>query len=84
MQKERSYILVSVAPLGCSSEGSREQSVSWLTPTSPLPPCSSLGQKGRHQVQEDAQNLVPIDQKFFHLNIYIFKVLNKRQWCFKL
>ena len=62
MQKERSHILVSVAPLGRSSEGSREQSVSWLAPASPVPPRASLGQKGRHRVQEDAQNLVPIPQ----------------------
>lgn len=62
MRKERPHIAVSAAPFGRSAEESREQSVSWLTPTSPCPPHSGLGQKGRPRVQADVQNLVPIPQ----------------------
>lgn len=56
------HILVSAAPFWCSPEESWEQSVSWLALPAPFPPCSSLGQKGRHWMREDVQDLVPIPQ----------------------
>lgn len=56
------HILVSAAPFWCSPEESWEQSVSWLALPAPFPPCSSLGQKGRHWTREDVQDLVPIPQ----------------------
>lgn len=63
MGKERSpHILVSIAPFGCFPEESWDKSVSWFTFTSPFPPCSSLGQKGRFQVQKEGQNLESIPQ----------------------
>lgn len=61
-QERQPHILVSGAPLGRSPEGSWEQSVRWLSPTSSFPPPSSLGQKGRCRVQEEEQDWVPIPQ----------------------
>lgn len=48
VRKERPlHILVSVAHFGLFPEEIWDTSVSWVTPMSPFPPCSSLGQKGR-------------------------------------